>query len=149
MGYEQLICWKSEDDTYPNQHFIYMLQTVTGESRISATFLPRCTWGSNWRYSSFFCDQNNRSSSDTYITCIYCGLSMKINKCEKSCGAQDYHRHMRKDNGWILFAFVSACVIDKYPNTPIGHGAQDNHRHMCKDCGCIMFAFVSTCVIGK
>ena len=38
---------------------------------------------------------------------MYCDLSMKM-KCHTG----------HEDHGCILFAFVSACVVDKNPNTP-------------------------------
>ena len=36
-------------------------------------------WRSNWGYSNISRTQNNRRLSGAYVTCIYCGLSMKIN----------------------------------------------------------------------
>ena len=53
-----------------------------------------------------------------YVTCIYCGLSMKINprKSHKVHKTNAYHAYVRKS--WAhLLAFVFTCVVDKDPNT--------------------------------
>ena len=55
-------------------------------------------------------NQNNRSLSSSYVTCIYCGLSVKINT-----------RKMPHDVNrlWVyLFALIFACVVGKNPKTP-------------------------------
>ena len=57
----------------------------------------------------FFLYQNNRGSSGTYVTYIYCGLSIKI-KCVKHCMA-------RKDCGCIgLFLRAWSAKNLKTPN---------------------------------
>ena len=58
-----------------------------------------------------FPQSNNRSSSDVYVTCIYCGLSVKI-KHEK-CSTR------RKDCEHIGFAFVFVCLVGKTQRTTI------------------------------
>ena len=67
--------------------------------------------GSNWGYSGFLA---------TKITVIhqvrmYCGLSMKINTCERA-----------KIVDGVLFAFVSSCVIVINPNAPNWSSMADN-----------------------
>ena len=44
-------------------------------SSTGTIFLP--SWGSNWGYSGFSCDQSNSDLSGTYVTFIYCDLSVK------------------------------------------------------------------------
>ena len=53
-------------------------------------FLPAC--GSNWGCLGFSRNQDNHDSSGGYVICIHCGLSMKINMCEKPHAVQDYMR---------------------------------------------------------
>ena len=75
---------------------------------------PEASIGGIWGFPGFFL-------SGAYVTCIYCGQSMKIHKhntCEKAHGMQDKHPHVSEDHGGILFAFVSTHVVDKDPNTP-------------------------------
>ena len=56
------------------------------------------------------CIQYNRGSSGGYVTCIDCGLSVKINT-PKYCTA-------RKDHERSFFAFVHASIIGKNLETP-------------------------------
>ena len=58
--------------------------------------------GSTWGYLGSSHDENNCDSSSVYVTCICCGLSMKINTHEKPHRAQDQCRHVHKDHGHIL-----------------------------------------------
>ena len=53
-------------------------QIYKGEPRTCAILIP--AWGSNLGYSGFSLNENNRGSSGAHVTCIYCDLSMKINK---------------------------------------------------------------------
>ena len=48
--------------------------------------------GSNWGSSGFPCNHNNCGSSSAYVTCIYCSLSVKINKMPH--GAQRSWTHL-------------------------------------------------------
>ena len=73
-----------ENQTYPNtNHFDTTcvsatdIQMYKGDPRTCAILI--LAWGSNWGYSGFSHNQNNHGSSGMYVTCIYCGLSMKIN----------------------------------------------------------------------
>ena len=50
--------------------------------------------GSYWGSSDFSCNQNNRGSSGAYVTCIYCGLSVKINMRKTLHGAQRSCTHL-------------------------------------------------------
>ena len=54
-------------------------QICKGDPRACAILIP--AWGSNWGYSGFSHNQNNHGSSGVYVTCIYCGLRVKINMC--------------------------------------------------------------------
>ena len=61
--------------------------------------------GSNWIFFRFFLViKNNHDLSGEYITCIYCGLSMKINMC-------NLRRTMCENRGKICFALVFARGI--------------------------------------
>ena len=51
-------------------------QTYTGDPRTCDIFIP--AWGSNWGSLGFSHNQNNRGLSGVYVTCIYCGLSVKM-----------------------------------------------------------------------
>ena len=42
----------------------------------------------------FSCNQNTSGSSGAYVTCIYCGLSVKINMCKTLHGAQRLWTHL-------------------------------------------------------
>ena len=50
------------------------------------------------------------------VTCICCGLSMKINIHKKGHGVQDQSTHVDEDCACILLRFVAGCVVGKYPN---------------------------------
>ena len=63
--------------------------------------------GSNYGSSGFPCNQNNSGSSGAFVTCIYCGLSIKMNTDKIHHNAQRSFT-MHKDQGRICFAFVSA-----------------------------------------
>ena len=65
-------------------------------------------------FSIFSQNQNNCSSSGAYDTCIYCGLSMKINMV-KCCTA---HK--------IMDTFVFVCVVGKNRKTPNFGSMADN-----------------------
>ena len=69
------------------------------------------------RYFGYSCDHNNYDSSG--VTCIYCGLSMKVNMCEKSHGLQDKSMHMRKKDHGRNLVFICSLVCGrqgtKYP----------------------------------
>ena len=45
-------------------------------------------------------NQNNRSSSGAYVTCIYCGLSMKKNMCKMLHGAWRFWIYLFCMCGW-------------------------------------------------
>ena len=81
----------------------WQAQIYKGDLRTCAIFIParKSNWG-----SLVFHNQNNRGSSGTYVTCIYCGLSVKINMCKTP--------HSLK----IVDAFVFACVVSKNLKTP-------------------------------
>ena len=74
------------------------------------------TKGSNWRHLSFPCDQNIR---DLTNTCHLHPLrsEWELNTLEKPQHVQDYHKHLLTKL-YILFAFISACVVAKSPNAP-------------------------------
>ena len=59
-------------------------------------------------YSGFLMMRNIDLSGE-HITCIYCGLSVKINMRGKPHGMRYYCTHMHEDHGRILFAFFF-CV---------------------------------------
>ena len=67
--------------------------------------------GSNWGSSGFSRNQSNCGLSGAYATCIYCGMSMKINMCKTPNGAW---------RSWTrtCFAFVFECVVGKNPEDP-------------------------------
>ena len=55
-------------------------------------------------------NQNSHGSFGAYVTCIYCGLSVKINLRKIPHGAR---------RSWAyFFAFVFACVVGKNPKIP-------------------------------
>ena len=54
--------------------------------------------GLNWGSLGVSCNQNNHSSSGAYVTCIYCGLNVKINMSKT--------RH-----GCIYFAFFCFVLV--------------------------------------
>ena len=56
-------------------------------------------------------NQNNRGLSGGYVTCIYCGLSVKMNMCKMLHGAQRSWMH--------LYCIICFCVVAKNPKTPI------------------------------
>ena len=66
--------------------------------------------GSNWGYLFSSVIKITVVRQVRIITCIYFGLSVKMNT---------WKRHTaHEDCGCICFAFVSACVDSKNPNTP-------------------------------
>ena len=60
--------------------------------------------------SDFSRNQNYRGSSGAHVTCIYCGLSVKINTCK--C------RTAFKDRGNICIAYVFGVCGRQNPKTP-------------------------------
>ena len=79
-----------------------------GDPRKCAIFVP--AWGSNWGSSGFSRNQNNRRSSGAHVTCIYCGLSVKINTRKTPHGAQRSWTH--------LYCICFARMVGKNPKTP-------------------------------
>ena len=77
-------------------------QIYKGDPRTCAIFI--LAWGSNWRSLDFSRNQNNHGSSGACVTCIYCGLRVKINMCKTPHG-------MRR----LCFAFVFACMVRQKP----------------------------------
>ena len=51
-------------------------QIYKGEPTTCTIFIK--AWGSKWGSSGFSCNVNNRGSTGVYVTCIYCGISMKL-----------------------------------------------------------------------
>ena len=52
------------------------------DPHICVIFIP--AWGSNLGSLGFSRNQNNRRSSGTYVTCLYCGLSVKIKHAQNA-----------------------------------------------------------------
>ena len=88
-------------DIFPNSLVVTKAQIYKEDPRTCAIFI--LAWGSNWGSLGFSC--NNPGSSGVYATCIFCGLSMKINMHKLSHGVQRSCR--------IFFAFVFVCVVGK------------------------------------
>ena len=93
--------------------YLYILVGTTdirGRSQNLRHFDP--SMGLKLGVFGFSRNQNNRSSSGVYVTCIFCGHSERedkhVLKCHKVC----------ENWGHICFAFVFACVVSKNPNTP-------------------------------
>ena len=80
-----------------------VLTDVQGRSQEPAPFLIP-VWGSNWGYSGFTGNQNNRGSSGAYVTCIYCSPSFKINT------RQNAHCLLRS---WTHLICVCFCVCGR------------------------------------
>ena len=64
-----------------------------------------------FKSSGFSPNQNSCGLSGAYVTCIYCGLNVKVNICEN-------RRRVHDDDGRICFVFVVVCVVGKNPKTP-------------------------------
>ena len=73
-----------------------------------AIFIP--VWGSNWGSSGYFRNQNNLGSSSAYITCIYCGLSVKLNTRKTPHGTRRSWTHLL----WVCFC-VCGRQKPEYP----------------------------------
>ena len=80
----------------------------TGDPRTCAILIS--AWGSNWGSLAFSRYQNTRGLSGVYATCIYCDLSVKINRHKTPHGAWRAWAH--------LFCICFQCVIGKNPKTP-------------------------------
>ena len=84
----------------------YGPQIYKEDPRTCAIFIP-ALWGSNWGSSGFSRNQNNHDSSGVYVTCIHCGLSVKINMRKTSQGVWRW---------WTrLFLHVWAAKTSKPP----------------------------------
>ena len=57
-------------------------QICTGDLKTCIIYVP--AWGSNWGFLGFSRNQNSRGSSGGYVTCIYCGLRVKIHALNAS-----------------------------------------------------------------
>ena len=68
-------------DKHPSKNKDTFMVQVHGKSIEYTREIPRTcpifiqAWGSIWEFMG---KQNNRGSSDVYVTYVYCGLSMKI-----------------------------------------------------------------------
>ena len=70
----------------------FIPQIYTRDPRTCTIFV--LAWGSNLGSSSFSHNQNNRGSSGAYVTCIYCGVGVKINTRKTPHGAQRSWMHL-------------------------------------------------------
>ena len=84
---------QKRDAEHPVQPQIYK-----GDPRICTIFIP--AWGSNWGSSGFSHNQNNHDLSGMYVTCIYCGLCVKINMCKMQRDVQRLWAHFFYVCGW-------------------------------------------------
>ena len=71
---------------------------------ISMCIILILAWGSNWGSSGFSRNQDNRGTSGAYVTCIYCGLSVKINTHIECRMAQ---------RSWAHLFCVCFCACDR------------------------------------
>ena len=96
-----------------------------GDPKTCAIFIP--TLSSNCGYSEFSCNQNNCSWPGAYVTCIYCGLSVKKNTRKLP------HSTWRSR---ICFAFVFSCGPQKpeYPQFE-PHGWRRHYTGRCTRSG--------------
>ena len=77
-------------------------QMYTRDPRTWAILIP--AWGSNWGSLGFSRNQNNRGSSGAYVTCMYCGLSVKTITRKKPHGAR---------RSWTHLLCVCFCVCGR------------------------------------
>ena len=85
----------------------------TRDPRTCAIFIP--TWGSIWGSSGFSRNQNNRGSSGAYVTCMYCGLSVKTNTRKTPYGAR---------RSWTHLFCICFCMCGRQkPLSPMAHDA--------------------------
>ena len=109
-------CTQAHLLTHHDSYIMYVLSTDIDQiSQNLRHFDSRM--GSNWGHSGFSRNQNNRGSSRAYITCIYCGLSVKMNTRKTLHGAW---------RSWMHLLCVCFCVCGRqkpeYPDDAITLG---------------------------
>ena len=89
--------------------FCHLLAQIYKGDPTTCTILI-LAWGSNWGSLGFSRNQNNHCSSGAYATCIYCGLSVKINSHKILHDAQ---------RSWTHLLCVCFCACGQQnPKTP-------------------------------